>query len=147
MTMLPALFSDHLFDVFDNSFSKAFDDAFFRNQTRGAHMMKTDVRETDNGYEISVDMPGYDRDEISLQLHDGYLTLSGNKNSSNDTKDTGGNFIRRERYRGSCSRTFYVGSNLETGDISAKLENGTLYMEIPKKKPEQIENAGTIEIR
>lgn len=109
-------------------------------------MMKTDIRETDGSYELDIDLPGFKKDEIKVQLKDGYLTLSAAKGLDKDAKDKEGNYIRRERYAGSMSRSFYVGDGVKEEDIHAKYENGILKLSVPKKAPEKIEKDGYIAI-
>ena len=103
-------------------------------------MMKTDVKETEKGYEVAVDLPGFKKDEIQIELKDGYLTVSAAKglDEEEDDKKTG-RYIRRERYAGSMSRTFYVGDQLTEQDIQAKFENGILQLTVPKKEAKQVE--------
>ena len=96
--------------------------------------MRTDVRETDGGYELDIDLPGVKKEDVQAELKDGYLVVSANTNSSNDEKDQDGKYIRRERYSGSFSRSFYVGDAVTQEDIKAKFENGTLKLSVPKKE-------------
>ena len=95
-------------------------------------MMKTDIRDTDSSYELDIDMPGFKKEDIKAQLKDGYLTISASTSSNNDEQDKDGRYIRRERYAGSCSRSFYVGEGVKEEDIRAKFENGILKLSIPK---------------
>lgn len=95
--------------------------------------MKTDVKETDQGYEVAIDLPGFKKDEIKLELNDGYLTISAEKGLDKDEKDKENRYIRRERYAGSMSRSFYVGESLTEQDIHAKYENGILTLDVPKE--------------
>ena len=131
--MLPSIFGGNLFDEF---FDDSFDRAFFggRNPLYGKHeknLMKTDVREVENHYEVDIDLPGFKKDEINVELQDGYLTVSASKGLDKDQKDKEGRYIRQERYSGTCSRTFYVG-DLKKEDISAKYEDGILRLTLPK---------------
>lgn len=139
--MLPAIFGENLFDDF-------MDDAFERNFFGGRNplygknsknMMKTDVKETDNGYELDIDLPGFKKDEITAHLEDGYLTVSASKGLDKDEKDKEGRYIRRERYSGSMTRSFYVGNAVTEEDIKAKYENGILSLSIPKKDQKAVE--------
>ena len=100
--------------------------------------MKTDIKDTDQGYEITMNLPGVKKEDVKAELKDGYLTISATSNSNKDEKDNNGRYIRRERYSGSCSRSFYVGDQVTQDEIKAKFENGTLTMTVPKKeeKPE-----------
>ncbi len=115
-------------NVFDDFFNTPF---FTRNESS---MMKTDIKEHDNGYELTIDMPGVKKEDIKAELNDGYLTVSAESNSSKDEKDEKGKYICRERYTGSYSRSFYVGDAVTEEDIKAKFENGTLTLEVPKKE-------------
>ena len=147
--MFPSVFGENLFDDWMDDFG--FRDNFFggKNPLYGKHaknIMKTDVRETDKGYELDVDLPGFKKDEVQVQLKDGYLVLSAAKGLDKDEKDKEGNYIRRERYAGSMSRSFYVGDAVSEEDIHAKYENGILKLSVPKKAPEKIEKDGYIAI-
>ena len=131
--MLPSIFGGNLFDEF---FDDSFDRTFFggRNPLYGKrekNLMKTDVREVENHYEVDIDLPGFKKDEISVELQDGYLTINASKGLDKDEKDKEGRYIRQERYSGTCSRTFYVG-DLKKEDISAKYEDGILRLTLPK---------------
>ena len=112
------------FDLFDDIFG----DSFFKKEDK---MMKTDIRETDNGYIIDVDLPGYKKENIKIDVTDGYLTINAKMNQKN-TEDNNGKYVRRERFFGECSRSFYVGEAVEDLDIKAKFQNGILSLEIPK---------------
>lgn len=139
--MLPTIFGENLFDDFMDD---AFERNFFggRNPLYGKHsknLMKTDVKETETGYELDIDLPGFKKDEISAHLEDGYLTVSAAKGVDKDEKDNEGRYIRRERYSGSMTRSFYVGNAVTEEDINAKYENGILSLSIPKKDPKAVE--------
>ena len=99
-----------------------------------SRMMTTDVKETDNGYQLDMNLPGFAKEDIKAELKDGYLTINAESNSSNDEQDDDGNFIRRERYTGSCSRSFYVGDAVTQDDIHAAFKDGVLSLNIPKKE-------------
>ena len=99
-----------------------------------SRMMTTDVKETDNGYQLDMNLPGFAKEDIKAELKDGYLTIYAQSNSSNDEKDDDGNFIRRERYTGSCSRSFYVGDGVTQDDIHAAFKDGVLSLTVPKKE-------------
>lgn len=138
--MLPSIYSENLFDDF---FSDPFDMVMPRsfNALYGKHgknLMKTDVRETEDTYELDIDLPGFKKDEVSIDLKDGYLTISAAKGLDKDEEDKKGKYIRQERYAGACSRSFYVGKGVEPEEIGAKFENGILEISVPKetKKPE-----------
>ena len=94
--------------------------------------MKTDVRETEDSFELDVDLPGFKKDEIGVELKDGYLTISASKGLDKDESDKNGKFIRQERYTGACSRSFYVGEHVQPEDIGAKYEDGILRLSVPK---------------
>ena len=134
--MMPSVFGRDIFDDFMDGF--AFPDV--SKELYGKHaknVMKTDVRELDNGYEIIVDLPGFKKDEIEVQLEDGYLTISAAKGLDKDEEDKKGRVLRQERYAGACSRSFYVG-NVKPEDVKAKYEDGVLSVIVPKedvKKP------------
>ena len=139
--MLPSIFRDNLFDdMFDFDFDKEFNRMM--RPLYGKHaqnMMKTDVRETDNSYELDIDLPGFKKDEISVQLDNGYLSISASKGLDKNEEKKDGKYIRRERYAGAMNRTFYVGDNLTQQDIQAKFEDGILKISVPKKDVQQIE--------
>ena len=113
------------FDLFDDIFTDPF---FKRNDNK---LMKTDIEEHDDNYVISVDLPGYEKDNIKVDITDGYLTVSARTNSENNEEEKG-KYVRRERYFGECSRSFYVGDDITVEDVEASFKNGTLVMEIPK---------------
>ena len=145
--MLPSIFGENLFDDF-------FDDDFMRsmwnrrNPLYGKHaknLMKTDVRETDTTYEVDIDLPGFKKDEIDVDLKDGYLTISAAKGLDKDEKDKKGKFIRQERYAGALRRSFYVG-DIESKDVSAKYEDGILKISLPKEAQKQLPKTTAIAI-
>ena len=115
-------------NVFDDFFNTPF---FTRTESS---MMKTDIKEHDNCYDLTIDLPGVKKDDIKAELNDGYLTISAESDTSKDEKDENGKYICRERYSGSYSRSFYVGDAVTEQDISAKFENGTLKLTVPKKE-------------
>ena len=139
--MLPTIFGENLFDDFmDDTFERNFFGG--RNPLYGKHsknLMKTDVKETETGYELDIDLPGFKKDEISAHLEDGYLTVSAAKGVDKDEKDNEGRYIRRERYSGSMTRSFYIGNAVTEEDIKAKYEDGILSLSIPKKDPKAVE--------
>ena len=147
--MLPSIFGENLFDEF---FGNAFDDYMKDTQRAlyGKHsknLMKTDVKETDESYEVDIDLPGFQKDEVSLDLKNGYLTVSAAKGLDKDESDKKGKYIRQERYAGACSRSFYVGEDVEAGEVAAKFENGILQLSIPKKEHKQLPQNSTIQIQ
>lgn len=120
-----------------------------KNPLYGKHaknMMKTDVRETDDSYELDIDLPGFKKDEITAKLEDGYLTVSASKGLDKDKQDKKGNYIRRERYAGAMSRSFYIGDSITQDEIKAKYENGILQLSIPKKDAKTVEQQKHISI-
>ena len=129
------------------NFSDVFDDLFDSGvNTTKANTMLCDIRETDNNYEMNIALPGYKKEDISLDLTDGYLTVSANTNQDKEEKDKNGKVIRSERYTGSCSRKFYVGEGYKEEDFTAKFENGELMITFPKTEPEKIEEKKPIMI-
>ena len=140
--MIPSVFGENLFDDWMNDFG--FNDNLFssKNPLYGKHaknIMKTDVRETDKGYELDVDLPGFLNDEVLVQLKDGKKNFSAAIGLDKVEQDKKGNYIRRVRYAGSSSRSFYVGNGLKNEDVHAKFENGVLRLSLPKKAAEEIE--------
>ena len=117
------------FDLFEDIFN----DPFFSRKPE-TKLMKTDIREKDGAYLVDIDLPGYEKGDIKISVEDGYLTVSAKKESSNDEKDDEGNYIRRERFSGECSRSFYVGEDIEAEDVKASFKNGILTLDIPKKE-------------
>ena len=113
------------FDLFEDIFTDPF---FKRNDNK---LMRTDIKEHDDNYVISVDLPGYDKENIKVDITDGYLTVSAKTDSENNEEEKG-KYVRRERYFGECSRSFYVGDDISVEDVDASFKNGTLIMEIPK---------------
>lgn len=132
MMMLPSIFSEDLFDSFNSAFDREF---FGKNPIYGKrekNLMKTDVCEKDGKYEIDMDLPGFKKEDVSIKLDNGYLLVSCARSyeKPNDEKDQG--YIRRERWAGSCSRSFYVGDAVKPEDIKAKMEDGILHLSLPK---------------
>ena len=145
--MLPVLFGENLFDeLFDDAFRPMWDmdRALYGKHARA--VMKTDVRETDSGYELDLDLPGFTKDEVKLDLKDGYLTISAAKGLDRDEKDKQGRYIRQERYAGQCSRSFYVGDSIQPADVHAKFEDGILKLTLPKAAQEKLPEHNTIAI-
>ena len=145
---LPTVFGENLMDVFDD-----FDRNLFRgfgnvdHALYGKHaqnVMKTDVKETDEGYEVDVDLPGFKKDEIRLELNDGYLTISAEKSMEKDGEDKKGKMLRQERYAGVMQRSFYVGENIKVEDVKASYESGVLHVMIPKKEALKAPEKNTI---
>ena len=126
--LMPSIFGENLLDDF---FGFPFDGDYNYN---ASCLMTTDVKDTDHGYEVTMNMPGVKKEDVKAELKDGYLTVSAVSNKSTDEKNSEGKYIRRERYSGSCSRSFYVGEGVKQEDIKAKFEDGTLKLEIPKEE-------------
>ena len=146
--MMPSIFGENLFDDWMDF---PFENEFFgkKNPLYGKHaknMMKTDVRETANSYEVDIDLPGFKKDEISVELKDGYLTINAAKGLDKDQKDKDGSYIRRERYAGSMTRSFFVGNDITKEEVHAKYENGILMLSLPKKAAKAVENNHYISI-
>lgn len=111
-------------------------------QLYGKHaknMMKTDVKETEGGYQVAVEIPGFDKKEISVELDRGYLTITASKDLNKDEQDEDGKYIRRERYAGTMQRSFYVGEGVQQEEIRAKYENGVLTLEVPREDTQKIQ--------
>lgn len=138
--MLPSIFGENLFDDFfgnDFGFFPAWNEHSPLYGKHAKNLMKTDVRETDECYELDVDLPGFQKDEIHVDVKDGYLTVSAQKGLDKDEEDKKGRVLRQERYAGACSRSFYVG-DVKAEDVKAKYESGVLTVLIPKKEPKKI---------
>ena len=147
MMMVPRLFNDNLFDSW-------FDDDFFWPEFRrdaqkpekklyghrAAAIMKTDVKETEKGYEVDIDLPGFKKDDVTCELKDGYLTISAEKKLEENEKNEEGKYIRRERYTGSQSRSFYVGEGIHEDEIKASFQDGILRLDVPKQPVQQVED-------
>ena len=141
-TFLPAMIGENMMDMLDS---------FDRNWMRGFHdvdralygrhadrVMKTDIQENDDGYVISVDLPGFRKDELKVELQNGYLTIAAEKALNKDEQNSQGKLIRQERYSGSMQRSFYVGDALTEEDITARLEHGVLSLSIPKREEKKV---------
>ena len=150
--LMPSIFGENLFDDVDDDWMDfPFDSDFWgkRNPLYGKHaknLMKTDIREHDNGYELDIDLPGFKKDEISIDLDSGYLTISAAKGLDKDEEDKKGKYIRKERYAGAMQRSFYVGDGVTEEDVKAKFEDGILKLSIPKKEAKAVETKKTIAI-
>lgn len=131
-------------DLFDEMFSDPF---FSRPYDRtSAQIMKTDIHETDSSYVITMELPGYSRDEIKADLKDGYLTITATHTEDPDQTQEKGRCIHKERYTGTCNRSFYVGDDLRHEDIRAGFKDGILTMSFPKETPKEIETPKYISI-
>ena len=147
--LIPSIFGENLFD--DDWMDFPFERDFWgrKNPLYGKNankIMKTDIREHDGGYELDVDLPGFKKDEINVELENGYLTISATKGLDKDEQDKKGKYIRRERYAGAMQRSFYVGDEVTQEDIKAKFEDGILRLSIPKKDAQAVEMKKTIAI-
>ena len=109
-------------------------------------LMKTDVKETDDAFILEIDLPGFSKEDVQATLEDGYLTVSAQRNAVDEEKDEKGKYIRRERFYGNCSRSFYVGEDVTDEDISARFENGILAMTVNKVEVKEIEKKQFIQI-
>ena len=141
--LMPSIFGENLFDDFftpfyydDKDEKKAEKKLYGR---RAQNLLKTDIKEKPEGYELIVDVPGFKKDEVKVALKDGYLTVSAAKGLDEDDEDKKGHYIRRERYAGTLSRSFYVGDAVSEEDIHAKYEDGILKLSVPKKAPKVVE--------
>ena len=144
--LMPSIFGENLFDDFFDDFARP-----VRNTVKyvnpSVSVMRTDVKETEDGFELDIDLPGYKKEDVKAELKDGYLTISAEAKQEKEEKDSKTKYIRRERYYGSCSRSFYVGEVVTQEDIKAKFSDGILKVTVPKKeaKPE-VEEAKYISI-
>ena len=144
--LMPSIFGENLFDDFFNDFARPMK-SFAGYQTPTASVMKTDIKETKDGFELDIDLPGFKKEDVKAQLKDGYLTINAEAKKNEDEKDKDGKYVRRERYYGSCSRSFYVGEEVTEEDIKAKFEDGILKIGVPKKDPKPaVENTKYIAI-
>ena len=136
--LMPSIFGENLFDEMMDSFN----DEFFGKRSplygkNASRVMKTDIKEVDGRYVIDIELPGFKKDEIQAELKDGCLTISASKGLDKDEKDKEGRYIRRERYAGAMSRSFYVGENVKQEDITARFENGILSLSVPKEEEQK----------
>mgnify|MGYP002550256094 CR=1 FL=1 len=148
MRMMPSIFGE---DLFDEWMDFPFEKEFFgrKNPLYGKNeknLMKTDVKETEDSFEIDIDLPGFKKENVTARLENGYLTIQASKGLDKDKEDKEGKYIRRERYAGTMSRSFFVGEDVAQEDIHAKYEDGILRLSVPKKAPKKIENTGYISI-
>ena len=146
--MMPSIFRENLFDDFMNDFAfPAFPNV--DKELYGKHaknLMKTDIRETDKTYELDIDLPGFKKDEIQVELENGYLTIRAEKGLNKDEQDKKGRYIRQERYAGAMSRSFYVGTAVTVEDMGAKFENGILQITVPKEPKKELPRKNTLAI-
>ncbi|MBQ9288637.1 MAG: Hsp20/alpha crystallin family protein [Clostridia bacterium] len=143
--LMPSIFGESLFDDWFDDFDRQMQHMDRRLYGRNAKReMKTDVREKEDGYEIDMDLPGFKKDQVELNLENGYLTVTANKGFDKDEKDDKGRMIRQERYAGSMQRSFYVGQNMTEEDVKARFEDGVLHLNLPKKDARKIPEKKTI---
>ena len=143
--LVPSIFGEDLFDDFMRFPTTGdFRRTGMNDWSNG--LMKTDIKETDTDYQLAVELPGYNKEDMKLHLKDGYLTIEASHTENNEEKDENGRFLRRERYSGSCSRTFFVGKALTQEDIHAKYENGVLNVTFPKEVHKEVEEKKYISI-
>ena len=144
--LYPSIFGENLFDDFFRfpDFGRDVEKKLYGKHA--AQVMKTDVHEHDDHYEIVIDLPGFKKDEIEVQLDNGYLNISAAKGLDKDESDKKGKYIRKERYAGAMSRSFYVGDHITEDDIHAKFENGILQLDVPKKEAKAVETKKRISI-
>ena len=133
-------YSPRRYDLFDDMF-----DDFFGTAPVASNM-KTDIHEKDGYYTLDVELPGYKKEDINMEIANGYLTIKAKHEVNDEEKDAKGNLVRSERSFGSCSRSFYVGSNIKASDIKARFENGILVITLPSEKQKQIESKEMISI-
>lgn len=135
--LMPSIFGESMFDDFFGF--PFFEDRNTRKTGKSQYEMKglmqTDIKETDGGYELQIDLPGFQKEDVSASLENGYLTISAVKKSQKEEQDTeNGRYIRKERFEGTCRRTFYVGEEITEEDIKGRFEQGTLNLFVPKKE-------------
>ena len=133
--LMPSIFGE---DPFDGWMRDPWSDFYRENGKKTSSLMKTDIQEKDGNYVLDMELPGYKKEDVSAKLENGYLTIQATHSEDKDEKDKNGNFIRKERYSGSCSRSFYLGENVRQEDITAKFENGILSLTFPKETARKI---------
>ena len=145
--MLPSIFGENLFDDFFHDpfgmMTAAVEEPLYGKHAK--NLMKTDVRELEDAYELDIDLPGFKKDEITVDLNNGYLTIGASKGLNKDAQDQNGRYIRRERYAGTWSRSFYVG-DVQPCDIGARYEDGILRLSVPKADKKRLPERSTIAI-
>lgn len=130
--LMPSIFGENLFDDFFDDFARPVRNAV-RFNTPANNIMRTDIKESEDGFELDIDLPGYKKEDVKAELKDGYLTISAQTSTDSDEKEDG-RYIRRERYYGTCSRSFYVGKEVTQDEIRARFEDGILKVAVPKKQ-------------
>jgi HSP20 family molecular chaperone IbpA len=147
--LMPSIFRENLFDDWMDDFSWMRDFGNIDRKLYGKHAgreMLTDVRDHEDHYEVEIDLPGFKKDQIQIELHDGTLTITAQKGLEQNEKNSEGKYVRQERYSGMMSRSFYVGENMTEEDIKAKFEDGVLKLNIPKKEEKKLPEKKTIMI-
>ena len=139
--LLPSIFGDNLFDNFMDDMFPTVDRMPMKTMPS---IMKTDIKETEDQYVLSIDLPGFKKEDVKIHLKDGYLNVSAE--SKSEEEDNSGKYLRRERYTGSMTRSFYVGEELTEEDVKAKFGNGVLTLSLPKEAPKKIEEPKYIAI-
>ena len=129
--LMPSIFGEDLFDDWMR-FPVERETRNYTNRT--ADLMKTDIKDKDGNYELSIDLPGFNKEDMKIQLKEGYLTIQAARTDNRDEKDENGKYVRRERYKGRCSRSFFVGKTIQQEDVHAKYENGVLKVTFPKEE-------------
>ena len=137
--LMPSIFGEEMFDefmrgfpFFDNSAENNVEKKLYGHNAK--NVMKTDIKELEGGYELEIDLPGFKKEDVKIQLKNGYLNIQATREEKKDEKDDKGKYVRRERYTGTCNRSFYVGSSIKHEDIHAKYENGILHVTFPKEE-------------
>ncbi|MCI8483665.1 MAG: Hsp20/alpha crystallin family protein [Lachnospiraceae bacterium] len=148
--LVPSIFNTNLSnDFFNDSFDSMFRDAFRSPFERMSNVscMSTDIQDLGDKYQMEIELPGYEKKDLKADLKDGYLTVTAERSANKEEKDENGKFVRRERYMGSCQRSFYVGKNVTQEDIHASFENGILKLMVPKKEVPAVEEKKYISIQ
>lgn len=138
-----AMYMKFLPDFFQDTFDELFYDPFF---SKSSSYMKTDIKEQDGHYLLDMELPGFKKEDIQLELKNGYLSIHAKRDTNNEEKDKEGNIIRQERFSGNCSRNFYVGEGVKQSDIKANFDNGELKILIPKIDHKEVEEKKVIAI-
>lgn len=143
--LMPTIFGERLFDNFMDDFGFPSVDRIACSKNT-SNLMRTDIKENEAGFELDVELPGYKKDDVKVQLRDGYLTVNAEKNAENEVKDEEGRYLRRERYSGAMSRSFFVGEDTREEDIKARFEDGILKLAFPREQPKKAEEPKFIAI-
>lgn len=150
--LIPNFFGEDFLDTFFDDFTRPVKSAAkghgFANMPQvlppvPVPTMKTDIKETEGGYDFAIDLPGYSKEDITAELKDGYMTITAKKENCSEQTEDNANYIRKERYVGTVRRAFYVGEQVKQDDIKARFENGILSLFVPKievKPEEEVKN-------